>query len=362
MSDSLDSAASAFSAAISGNTNAQGEHRSEKVQSAPEPMFDNLGELETDSGFAGGDELPNEGEVKERAPKQQRRKIEEEEVDEELSSGDEGDGEEDGEGADEDDEVVKDPEEDEEDDVYEVIVDGERAEVGIREALNGYIRQETFHKRLNVLNEQKEVLRTEAIKVIDDRKKLAVKLAEAEALLSVLVPEEPNWDQEYTRDPKAAGELRKQWDKYVADKAKLKTDREEAERAASEEDAESTKLYNQAENMKILRNNPKWAADKKVMTKDLNDMAKTAIDAGFSQEEVIGTRDSRMITILKKAMMFDRLQANKPQPIKRGKTPVKPGAGSVRTAPKNLTKAQQHLRKTGSLEAAGNVFAQIIKD
>lgn len=364
MSDSLDTAADAFTAAISGNPNTGGNApKEEKRSSAPEPMFSNLGVLDEDSPAAGGDDLPNEGERKPRRQRQPEVLENEEDEDEreELPTGDddEGDGEEDGdqEEADEGDGE----EEADEGDVYEVIVDGERQEVGIREALNGYIRQETFSRRMNVLNEQKNILRDEAVKVIEDRKTLASKLKEAEELLTLLVPQEPNWAEEYRKDPNGADILRKQWDSFTAQKAKLKADREEAENKNIEEDKESTAAYIQAENLKILKNNPKWATDKEAMKKDLDAMAKTALDAGFSEEEVLGTRDSRMITILKKAMMFDRLQANKPKPIRRGSKPVKPGAGSVRTAPKNLTKAQSQLRKTGSLEDAGNVFAQIIR-
>lgn len=363
MSDSsLESAAEAFTAAISGNANAgDTAPKSEKRASAPEPMFTNLGDLDDDSPEAGGDDLPNEGEVKARRRKPEVLSNEEDEDDEreDVSSGDE-DGDEDGEGADEEADE-KDGQDEEEQDVYEVIVDGERQEVGIREALNGYIRQETFARRMNVLNDQKNILRDEAVKVIEDRKTLSAKLKEAEELLTLLVPQEPNWAEEYKRDPDGADRMRKQWDTFVAQRAKLKADREEAEQANEREDKESTAEYIKAENLKILKNNPKWATDKEVMKRDLNDMAQTAVAAGFSEEEVLNTRDSRMITILKKAMMFDRLQANKPKPIKRTTKPVKSGAGSVRTAPKNLTKAQTQLRKTGSLEDAGNVFAQMIR-
>ena len=40
-----------------------------------------------------------------------------------------------------------------EDDKYEVIVDGQPTEVSLGEALNGYVRQETFHRRMTELSQ-----------------------------------------------------------------------------------------------------------------------------------------------------------------------------------------------------------------
>ena len=42
---------------------------------------------------------------------------------------------------------------DDEDEKYEVVVDGHPFEVTLGEALNGYVRQETFHRRLGELNQ-----------------------------------------------------------------------------------------------------------------------------------------------------------------------------------------------------------------
>lgn len=360
--DSLASAALAFDANM-GNTSVSSKDDGDSGDSRPvESMFGNLGELDPDSDIAGGDELPIKGEARQRREKR-------DEGIEELSSGDEeaNEGLEDGEEGDEEsvpdeEEVDEDDKKDDEDedDVYEVQVDGERVEVPLKEALEGYIRTETFHRRLNALNEVKETVRNEAVKVVEMRQKYTHLVKTMQENLDLIVPKEPDWSEVYANNPPEVAK------KIQQDYAAYKTHREALDEAAAkaakeqeEEDAANMADYVRQENIKILNNFPAWKDDK-VREKDLQAMADTAYKAGFTKEEVLQTKDSRMITILNKAMKYDRLQANKPKPIRRGKTPVKPGAGSKSTAPK-VGKAQQQLRRTGSIEDAANVFTNIIR-
>lgn len=356
MSDAIDQAASAFQNEITPSSRSSAQ--SSNDDSSSETLFPNLGQLDEDtSPVGGGDDLPPP--VKARKQKQEENLEDEDEVLEE--SEDEGE-EEEGEGEENEDEYDK--EEDEDDsDVYQVVVDGEPIEVSLREALDGYIRTETFHRRMNWLNNARETIRAEAIKVVEDRQTYSGLVAKMQKQLDMLVPAEPNWDEEYSRDPKAASELRKNYEAYKRQRAELDAEAERVRREQEEEDARNTAEYIQQENAKILRNHPNWK-DPKVMERDLAAMVETAERAGFSREEAISTKDSRMVSLLYKAMKYDKIQANKPKPVRRGKastTPSKPGAGSTRTAPKAQGKAQSRLRQTGSVEDAANVFKQILR-
>jgi hypothetical protein len=360
----LESAASAFDAAIGGRA-APASRGDDSGSNAPtETMFGRMGVLDEDSDPAGGDDLPLKGQKKVKEPVVE----EEEDPDQlELEDGeDEQDADDDADGEDDEDvdpKAKKKAEEDEDDDepVYEVTVDGERVEVPLREALDGYIRQETFSRRLNFLNEAKETIRNEAVKVVELRNTYSTKLEEAIKLMDIMVPQEPDWEQEYTRDPAAAKVLQQQFNAFKTQREALRTEATRVSEEQKAEDKENHTTWVKTENEKILRNHPQWAKDKDVMAKDIAAMADTARKAGFSDEEIKETKDSRMITLLAKAMKYDRLQANRPKPIRRGNKPVKPGAGSNSTAPKAMTKAQQQLSRTGSVEDAGSVFTQLIR-
>lgn len=363
MSDAFEAAALAFDtdSGIAPKSSSKSESSARPVES----MFGSLGDLDADSDIAGGDELEAPGEVKEAKKVVKKAPAEDDEGDDELDEledeGDEGDDEDgDEDDADEDESKAKKADEEDDSDVYEVTVDGERAEVTLKEALNGYVRQETFHRRLNWLNDVKQEVHKEAIAVMEDRKTYADKLSALQKQLDLLVPQEPNWAEEYKKDPVAAEVLQKQFASYKTQREAIDAEEKRVRDEQAKSDEKAMADYANAENAKILRNNPSWK-DEKVMQRDVQSMAETARKAGFTEEEIANTKDSRMVQILLKAAKYDRLTANKPKPIRKGKTPVQPGAGSKRTAPKGLAQAQRALQRSGSVDDAANVFTQIIR-
>lgn len=363
MSDNgtLAGAALAFDANMGSSVSARHD---DDNSGAVESMFGNLGQLDGDSPEAGGDALPDP------KPRRQVRQQVEDEDEEDLVQkelyGDEDEDEDDQNGdenADEDEEddtKAKKADEDDDEDRYEVMIDGERHEVGLREALDGYIRTKTFNQRMDQVNQAKTIIREEARTVIEQRQKYASMIDDMAAHLDALVPKEPDWAEEYKKDPAAAAALQKQYQDFNKHRGALVEERKRVYAEQVAEDEKNMAAYTAAENEKILNNFPKWREDPKVMQSELVAMSETAKKAGFTEEEVLGTKDSRMITILHKAMKYDRIVANRPKPLPKGKTPVKPGSGGNRVGPRGGDKAMSNLRRTGSVEDAAAVFANAI--
>lgn len=353
---SLEQAASAFDIAI-GNSEPRAPSRSESSSNgAPENMFGNLGALEVDeeSPAEGGGDNMNDGSERPapRKAKEPVAVVEEDEDDPEADPDADPDADE------EDDDPDGDKKDEEDQDFYEVTIDGEKKEVSLQEALNGYIRQETFHQRLNQLSDVKQAMRVEAQTLIEDRRKYTTKIDELDKHIELLVPKEPDWDEEYKKDPVAARALQKRYDEFNQTRAALRAEKEKVNREQAEADARETAEYTAKENKRIMANNPTWS-DAKVMQRDLSLMSNTAIKAGFAEEEVLGIRDSRMVTILLKAAKWDKLQGERPKPVRRGAQPVKQGTGSSRTVPK-VDKAAKQLERTGSVSDAANFFTGVI--
>lgn len=360
MSDTLEQAAQAFDTAINGNASPRRESDS-STERPTETMFAGVGDLEVDENSpvrGGGDD---EDRASRRETNGRFRRQEEENSDDADEAGNEED--EDNQGVDEDaDDEDAGKDDEDADDVYEVVVDGQRIEVPLREALNGYIRTETFHQRLNQVNEaakvvsgrydEVEAMRTEYVGLIDKMKKG----------IEALVPSGMNWDELYAQDPKAARELE---NRYNGFKDLLKgLDVEKASELKKQEDEKSKKNREDvaAENARIMRNNPTWK-DPKVMARDQAMMANTAQRAGYSIEEVAGITDSRQVTILLKAAKWDKLQGDRPKPIRKGVKPGQRGAvnGNGRSASRADKGAMKQLSRTGSLEDAASVFTNLIK-
>jgi len=373
MSDAIEQAANAFDAAMGNNQSRAPSNGGVAQKSKPEVLFDEPGFLENADEPAGGDHLPNPAKSK-KTPVA----LEEDEDDERNDAGDlegEDDEESDEDAGDEDDELDEDGnprqkgkpgEEDDEDEEetlnqeFEVMVDGAPKTVKLREALDGYIRSETFHQRLNAVEESRKVVRTEAVRVVEDRKKYIGLLDEAQDLMKAMIPAEPDWDKLFAENPAEARSLQKQYEGFKAKLDNIQESRVKAVKDANEAEQRDLLTYIEEEMPKFVAA-AKWKS-KEDKAKDLKSMRRTALNTGFSEKEVSEVYDSRMLLILLKASKYDRMMAAKPKPIqKNGRKPANLGAGSDRTAPKGMSRAQQRLNRTGSIEDAANVFAQIIK-
>ena len=242
-----------------------------------------------------------------------------------------------------------------------VKVDGEDKEVPLKEALEGYIRTETFHKRLNQLNEAKGIILEEAQKVAVNRETYAERLDALTQQLDSLA-KEPDWNALIDQDPKEAMKQRLAWDNYTKQRAALEDEKKRVASEKQQEQIEQTKNYVINERRVMVEKVPEWQ-DAKVRARDLDSMRRTALAAGFRDEEVDTLYDHRMMIILRKAAKLDRIEAksvkaNKP---KGGNRFTKPGAGASRTAPKVNDRGPKPLARMGSdVDSAAAAFQGIL--
>jgi hypothetical protein len=338
----MDEAAQAFDAEISTPVEKGGEKGGEK--SAAEAVFPNLGVAEVDEESpekGGGDEdaIYEDGEP-------------ETEEDEESAESDE-----------ESDEDAEEPNEDLEA-KYQITVDGQEQEVTVKEALEGYIRTQTFHKRLSELGENQQIIQRAAADVVQNFEYAKQMIDMMEGQMAQLVPPEPNWDEMFKADPAKARNLQKYYQQVADFKANLTKQREDAVKKLNEHQDSQLRTYAEQESLRFARINQKnWGTDPKKKAKDLQSMRRTALQEGFSEDEVNQVFDSRMLMVLLKASKYDRMIAARPKPVARqvaGKA-VTPGPGNKRTGRKGLTTAMKTLARTGNIHDAAPVFDEILR-
>jgi len=338
----MDEAAQAFDAEISTPVEKGGEKGGEK--SAAEAVFPNLGVAEVDEESpekGGGDEdaIYEDGEP-------------EAEEDEEPAESDE----ESDEDAEEPDEALETK--------YQITVDGQEQEVTVKEALEGYIRTQTFHKRLSELGENQQIIQRAAADVVQNFEYAKQMIDMMEGQMAQLVPPEPNWDEMFKADPAKARNLQKYYQQVADFKANLTKQREDAVKKLNEHQDSQLRTYAEQESLRFARINQKnWGTDPKKKAKDLQSMRRTALQEGFSEDEVNQVFDSRMLMVLLKASKYDRMIAARPKPVARqvaGKA-VTPGPGNKRTGRKGLTTAMKTLARTGNIHDAAPVFDEILR-
>jgi hypothetical protein len=353
MSDEMEKAALAFDAESKPASTVRAPK--EDNTGTKESLFPNLGKVEVDDESpeqGGGDDDPEEDIYKD-DPK--RKEDEDEDEDEDDEDKDESEDDEDEE---------EDSSEDKEflsQDV-QVTVDGEERTVKLKEALEGYIRTETFHKRMNEVDASTKVIQRAAADIIQNYEYTQNLGKQIEAHLESLIPKEPNWDEEFQKNPQRARELQKYYEQVGKFRNDLRAQMDDAHKKASESDRIQLRAFAEAESRKFDASNSKSWSDPKRKAKDLQAMRRTALSQGFSEKEISEVYDSRMLAVLLKASKYDRIMASRPQPIKRViAKPVKPGAGSAksRTAHRGISTAMKRLNQTGSIEDASVVMDEL---
>lgn len=255
------------------------------------------------------------------------------------------------------------PTEQDDGDRYEVTVDGATHEVTLQEALNGYVRQATFHQRMAHLESARKGLEEEAARQAHGWQMWHKARQDYEEDLANLIPREPNWDEMFARDPAGAYGQRKifetLWGKLNASR-QIRAQREQADR---EEADRRTHKYAVDGFSKFVMDNVKALPDEPTLKKNIQSMRRTAADAGFNEYEVATVYDPRMLTVLLWASKYRRMIANNPKAIipGKGKT-LTPGAATpLGNARRNgLDDAQRRLASSGKMQDAVDVFRRML--
>lgn len=261
-------------------------------------------------------------------------------------------------------------EDDEEDDaeglnlntIVEVNIDGQPAEITLKEAIRGYIRTETFHRRLGDLQTGVQQLLVEKGEVEQTRQSYLERAQALEEYVNAFLPKEPDWDALYAADPGNAARLERQWRSLQEKIQGLGASRQQAQSEA--EQVRLTNLHNFANQnrAKLASSHPEWK-NEKVWKRDHDSMRRTARTAGYTDQEINQLYDARGVEILLKAAAYDRLMAAKPKPVTNGIGASSKRSGSTpprRDVSRSFDRAEKRLSRTGSITDAASVFEKIL--
>lgn len=286
-------------------------------------------------------------------------------VDGEEDEGEESEESEGDESEDESDEDEETDEDEQQEPVYAVKVDGQEIEVPLSELVKGYSRTADYTRKtqeLAAVRKQVEAFAQESVVVRDQ---YAEKLGQLQQLLQQQAPQEPNWEKLRAEDPI---EFAAQWADF---QRRQQYQRQvEAERQAIMQQQQAEQLQVTQQQLDHAR---QWLTE--VGIPDWKDPEKAKAERaalktygqkyGYSAEELSQVADPRAVVLLRKAMLYDKLQERKGQitPVKKTATPVlKPGASMKPSTKKSseLKSAKQRLAKSGSVRDAAELFKSFL--
>lgn len=279
----------------------------------------------------------------------------------------------------EDEDEQSDP--DEEDDTEEVIeqelpddltikvkLDGEETEVTLDELRKGYSRYSDYTRKTQALAEERKSFQSEAEAIRMERAQYAELLPVLKAQLEVQSEAEPDWDNLYNEDPIEAARLERHWRKSHQERAaKLQAIEAEQKRVAEEtanDQQRALSEFVQAERAKLPDVIPEWK-DEGVMQSEAKELREWALNNGFSERDLSALVQASHVSILRKAMMFDKGQKKvekvKAQPKKVARI-VRPGSSGtqINTRSTDVKKASQRLARTGRIADAAALLDKLI--
>jgi len=267
MADDLEKAAVAFDAVMESDAKPVGKAgRVDRSEGPPEKMFGNVGNLDPDTEAKGGgdDEDPEEAiyaddkvETPKKGPGDTRKGDDEDSEGDDADADDDADGDaDDGDSDGEEEEAVLSQE-------VEVTVDGEPKKVTVKEALEGYVRTETFHQRMNQLDEAKKIVRRAAADAVQNYEYSMNVARQMEAHMASMIPPEPDWDKEFAADPQKARTLQQYYEKANGFRAALNQQMAEATKKVAESSMLQTQAFAEEESQKFEAMNRKYWTDPK---------------------------------------------------------------------------------------------------
>jgi hypothetical protein len=207
---------------------------------------------------------------------------------------------------------------------------------------------------------------TERVGRLDQQLNQAVTLTQK--LVQELQGQQPDWETLRNQDPDAYMAARKDWIRKDELVREAMGSLENASKERDQTDADELKALSTRETQTLLRKMPGWR-DEAAGKKAIAEMREYLAGMNFTDAEIDGMVDHRMVLVTWDALAGSRERKSRPAALQRiadakarlkGRKPVPPGARQDQDAVTARQKkaARARLRKTGTVEAAASVFEE----
>lgn len=240
---------------------------------------------------------------------------------------------------------------------YRVKVNGEEVEVPLPELLAGYSRTSDYTRKTQELSALRKQHEQEFTAVQAERNEYAQSLAQLRAALDS-AGAEPDWAQLRQENPEEFAATYAAWQQHKERIAAVEAEQRRVYALQQQAHQKQLAEYVKQEQEKLLTAIPEWK-DSKLAATEKKALVEYAQGIGFSDEELAQVVDHRAVNLLRKAYLYDKLQAAKPAAQKKvaAVKAARPGtSGQIRRQTTEQTRAKQRLAKTGRVRDAADVL------
>lgn len=238
------------------------------------------------------------------------------------------------------------------DETEDTAEDGDTDEdIDADELERGYLRQSDYTRKTQELAADKAALAQERQALTAQAQQGIEQLKQALEFYAVPTQVEPNWVE-------LAGKLEpKQFQQKQAEWRVSQQKAEQAKQLGEQMAASQMNTQRTAETQKLMEKLPEWQ-DPSIQKRDVEQMVAAGAEFGFSEADIIGIADHRMLLALHKMAktrsaetVVTRKKAKAPRRVKAGSAPVR----EDKTA-KVLREATARAEASGSAEDAAEVI------
>jgi hypothetical protein len=245
---------------------------------------------------------------------------------------------------------------------HTVKVDGEEYEVTLDELRNGYQRQADYTRKAQSLAEQRKAYEANLEAVSKERQQYSQVLENMGQYQNMELSrfQNVNWQELKDSDPMEYMEKRIEFQDAKDQIVQIKNEQQRVHQQTNVEYAERLTNVVKDEAEKLSQILPQYAGPDSSLRDELRGYA---LGQGFSEQDIDGITDHRVVLVLHKAMMQDKALQGSSQKVRKT-VPKVVKAGAPESKKQRSTKAMQlkreRLKKSGNRQDATDVFLDLI--
>jgi hypothetical protein len=267
------------------------------------------------------------------------------------------------ESSDEQSESEEDTQEDEKPKAFTVKIDGKEVEVTLDELQKGYSRTQDYTRKTQQVAEMRKQTEAELTAIRAEREQYAQLLGALSEQVKAAAEPKIDWDRLYQEDPIEYVRQREVMRENREKAAAIQAEQQRLAEIAQQEQMKEMQAHKAKESQALLEAIPSWKDPAKAKAEKAM-MIEFGQKMGFTSEELGNIFDHRVVLALRKAALYDQMQAKR-QGIKpvtnNGPKPAKPGAAGRVSQMSDAARAKQRLAKTGRVDDAASAIELLLR-
>jgi hypothetical protein len=267
------------------------------------------------------------------------------------------------ESSDEQSESEEDTQEDEKPKAFTVKIDGKEVEVTLDELQKGYSRTQDYTRKTQQVAEMRKQTEAELTAIRAEREQYAQLLGALSEQVKAAAEPKIDWDRLYQEDPIEYVRQREVMRENREKAAAIQAEQQRLAEISQQEQIKEMQAHKAKESQALLEAIPSWKDPAKAKAEKAM-MIEFGQKMGFTSEELGNIFDHRVVLALRKAALYDQMQAKR-QGIKpvtnNGPKPAKPGAAGRVSQMSDAARAKQRLAKTGRVDDAASAIELLLR-